>query len=109
MNITNITAAATIDGVKCCKIWHKPDGVISGLHFVYSALAFLLAALFFCILSVEHKIVEFIQNEKAGGSIGFWCPPFMCIFIGITDPATWDNFWHTFLVYLITIPWYTWY
>ena len=83
MNITNITAAATIDGVKCCKIWHKPDGVISGLHFVYSALAFLLAALFFCILSVEHKIVEFIQNEKAGGSIGFWCPPFMCIFIGI--------------------------
>jgi hypothetical protein len=81
MNISNTTTGTIV--VECCKIWPKPDGVISGLHFVYSAAAFLLAALFFCILSVEHKIVEFIQDEKAGGSIGFWCPPFMCIFIGV--------------------------
>eukprot|EP00943_MAST-04B_sp_MAST-4B-sp1_P005053 g5053.t1 len=81
MNISNTTTGTLV--IECCKIWPKPDGVISGLHFVYSAAAFLLAALFFCILSVEHKIVEFIQDEKAGGSIGFWCPPFMCIFIGV--------------------------
>ena len=81
MNASNVSSAAVV--AECCKIWPTPDGVISGLHFVYSAAAFLLAALFFLTLSVQHKIVEFIQDEKAGGSIGFWCPPFMCIFIGV--------------------------
>ena len=79
MNASNASSAVAV--VECCKIWPTPDGVISGCT-LFTQLQLLLAALFFLTLSVQHKIVEFIQDEKLGFD-WVWCPPFMCIFIGV--------------------------
>jgi len=67
----------------CCKILTEPDAYISTINFVYSGLSLLLCIGFFVILSREHKMIEFIQDAKPTETLGFWLPPFLCIFVMI--------------------------
>ena len=67
--------------LECCKILTKPSTAISTLNFVYSGFAFCLAVAFFIVLSREHKLIEYIQDAKPSDTLGFWLPPFMCIFV----------------------------